>query len=288
MCQLGLGAPQSSLFVAWQCLQVSSSPPGLLIRPAEGLGHWFLPHLRSKLQVFSVLLLLDSGAHQLLFMLLSCQTPVSVFRSCSRAGVHHLLSSSSDHLMVYYSHTGALLHRTFMNHLFRQTISLSHPRHYEKSRQCFPLSSKSHFLLSSPCWLSAVCWTSCWHQFLCFHKGVLTAASLCSLYTKHTAERDPFWACGFLKQAICNCSSLWTAWGKKAPMKWIRTSTKNPFSHSAVGIITWTHKAFYFILLASVLNVWESPFPQNQSLFLQTLRISFWTLLRTHIHARFW
>lgn len=121
MCSSGLGAPQSSLFAPWQCLQVSSSPPGLLIRPAEGLGLWFLPHLRSKLQVFSVLVLLG-GAHQLLYVVVMSDTSQCFFRSCSRAGVHHLLSSSSDRLQVWYSHTWALLHRSFMNHLFRETI----------------------------------------------------------------------------------------------------------------------------------------------------------------------
>lgn len=100
--------------------------------------------------------------------------------------------------------------------------------------KCASLSFTHSFLCRSLLCLLAVCWTSCWHYFSPFHKGVLTTACLCSLYTKCTAERDPFWARGFLKQAICNCSALYMAWGKrtgtyKVDSYTVRPATKNSF-----------------------------------------------------------
>lgn len=117
---------------------------------------------------------------------------------------------------------------------------------------CVPLSFTCHVGICSLLCSPAVWWTSCWHYFSPFHKGVLTAACLCSLYTKCTAERDPFWARGFLKQAICNCSALSTCPEERghAQIEWIHIlwgpqQRIHSFCRPAVDRITATHKNFF-------------------------------------------
>lgn len=130
--------------------------------------------------------------------------------------------------------------------VFRMTfVNIPNGRGWLRIHKLFlPLLHKS---VSALLCLSAVCWTSCWHYFSLFHKGVQTAACLCSLYTKCTAERDPFWASGFLKQAICNCSTLYMAWGQ-------RTDT-----HKVDSYIVWTSTKNSFILLSCCGQDYFSP-----------------------------
>lgn len=109
----------------------------------------------------------------------------------------------------------------------------------------------------------AVCWTSCWHYFSPFHKGVLTAARLCSLYTKCTAERLPFWPCGFPET-----SHLQLLPSLHGPRKDEGTNKVNSYScgpqqrkHSACcpaadGIIQPIKGFLWLLLIAISFSVW--------------------------------
>lgn len=145
-------------------------------------------------------------------------------------------------------------------------------------RSCVPFPFTCRSVLCSLLCLPAVCWTSCWHYFSPFHKGVLTAACLCSLYTKCTAERDPFWARGFLKQAICNCSALstWPEERGQAQIKWIHIrygpqQRIHSFCRPAVDRITSTHKTFLWVpLMAISISFWclrKSSLSKSRSIF---------------------
>ena len=74
-----------------------------------------------------------------------------------------------------------------------------------------------------------------------FHKGVLTAAPLCSLGTTRRAERDAFLGCGFLKQSICG--------GCLAACSEERKTEKNTGRHGNKFIFQQPTLSFWTVLL---------------------------------------
>lgn len=116
------------------------------------------------------------------------------------------------------------------------------------------------FMLCSLLCLPAVCWTSCWHYFSCFHKGVLTTASLCSLYTKCAAQKIPFGPVVSWNKPSAT-APLSTCPGKRgqAQKKWIHIlygpqQRVHLFCHPALGRITSTQNTFLWVPLIAISN----------------------------------